>query len=299
MSRKASRGAPIGRIVREPLVQFLAIGAVIVALASARGTQDPAPAAERVLVDAALVAQLEDLVAQNWRRAPTREDMDRVIAAYVREEILAREALKLGLDEDDSIIRQRLAQKMEFLLEPPPGALDTTDEVLETYLAQNLARYQPEPRVAFTQVYLSPEEHGAALRDDAAAIRAALDNGADPAALSDQTLLPREVSDTALGNVARIFGADFAAAVMALPEGSWSELVNSAYGAHLVRVSSRRVPPEPTLDDVREAVTRDLRAQTQKDYIDSRYRALRDTYEVVIERPGPEVGGAKPDGGGG
>lgn len=291
--------APIGRIVREPLVQFLAIGAVVVALASTSGERIPAPAADRVVVDAARIAQLEELVTQNWRRTPTPADMDRVIDAYVREEILSREALKLGLDEDDSIIRQRLAQKMEFLLEPPPGALDASDEVLETYLARNLARYQPEPRVAFTQVYLSPDEHGAALRDDAAAIRAALGDGADPAALSDQTLLPREVSDTALGNVARIFGAEFAAAVMELPEGTWSELVSSPYGAHLVRVSSRRIPPEPTLDDVREAVTRDHRAQTQEDYIDARYRALRDTYDVVIERPGPQDGAPEPDGGGG
>lgn len=290
---------PVRRVLREPLVQFLAIGAVIVALASARGTQDPAPAAERVLVDAALVAQLEDLVAQNWRRAPTREDMDRVIAAYVREEILAREALKLGLDDDDSIIRQRLAQKMEFLLEPPPGALDVTDDALAAYLADNIARYMPEPQVAITQVFLAPEVHGDALEDDAAAIRAALENGAHPAALSDETLLPQAVTETALGNVRRIFGPEVAATVMALPEGTWSEPVTSAYGAHLVRVDSRVVPPAPTLEDVRATVERDYRLKAQEDYIDARYHALRETYEVVIERPVPTDGAAPSEGSGG
>ncbi len=273
----------LGRIAREPLVQFLVVGALVVTLASVRGARAPEPTHERIVVDRERIAQLEDLVTRNWRRTPTAADMERVIEAYVREEILAREALKLGLDEDDSIIRQRLAQKMEFLLEPPPAALEASEAALAAHLADNIARYQAEPRVAFTQVYLSPQVHGAAMADDAAAIRAALENGADPAALSDPTLLPGDVEETALGNVRRIFGADFAEAVMTLPEGTWSEPVPSAYGSHLVRVASRRQPPPPTLETVREAVARDLRAKTQHDYIDARYRELRAAYEVEIE----------------
>lgn len=286
----------LGRLAREPLVQFLVIGALVVGLASMRAQRAPAPDRARIVVEAELIAQLEDLVERNWRRTPTAADMERVIEAYVREEILAREALKLGLDEDDFIIRQRLAQKMEFLLEPPPAALEASEEALAAHLADNVARYQSEPRVAFTQVYLSPEVHGAAMADDAAAIRAALQNGADPAALSDPTLLPGEVEETALGNVQRIFGADFAEAVMDLPEGAWSEPITSAYGSHLVRVASRSVPPAPTLERVREAVARDLRAQTQEDYIDARYGELRAAYDVVIEPAKAEPPASEPGG---
>lgn len=282
---------PLARLAAEPLVQFLLIGALVVAATAyfGRGALPPAPAAETIRVDADRIAQLRTLVARSWQREPTADELDRVIEAYVREEIFAREARKLGLDEDDSIIRQRLAQKMEFLFEPPPGSLTPTDAELTNHLEENIARYREEPRIAFTQVFLSPDEHGAALAEDAAAIRAALENGADPAALADPTKLPATVAETAIGNVRRVFGPDFTRTLMDLPENAWEGPVTSPFGAHLVRVTARQTPPEPTLETVREAVERDYLLERRQAEIDDRYAELRATYDVVIDEvPAPE-----------
>lgn len=273
----------MARILGEPLVQFLAIGAVIVAVAMLVDRPPPPAGNERIVVDGARIAELENLAARTWQRQPTEADLARLVEAYVREEILSREARKLGLDQDDSIIRQRLAQKMTFLMEPPPGASEASDEALEAFLAQNIARYRDEPRIAFQQVYLSPQIHKGALDDDAAAILAALRQGADPAALADPTQLPATVDETAIGNVRRVFGPDFAKALMALPEGTWSGPVPSPFGSHLVRIASHREPPEPTLASVRAAVERDYRLERQKAHVEERYRTLRARYDVVID----------------
>ncbi|GAB5375669.1 MAG: peptidylprolyl isomerase [Acuticoccus sp.] len=275
-------------ILREPLVQFLAIGAVVVALAQVfDGPSVPTvPGDARVIrLDAAQVAQLETLAARTWQRQPTADELTRLIDATVREEALAREARALGLAEDDTVIRQRLAQKMEFLLEPPADAITADDAALQAHLAANMARYRPEPRIALRQIFLSPETHGAALADDAAAIRAALANGADPAALTDPTLLPLEVGETALGNVRRVFGPDFARSVMALPQDVWSEPVESPYGVHLVHIDSRDIPAEPTLADVREAVERDYLLDRRQAAVDAAIDEIVARFTVEIERP--------------
>lgn len=279
-------------LLREPLVQFLFIGAVVVGLShlAARPPAPPDAAARRIHIDATRIAELEAAAASTWGRPATPEELERLIETTVREEALAREARTLGLAADDTVIRQRLAQKMTFVLEPPEGAISPDEAALEAYLAANMERYRPEPRLTLRQVFLDREKHGAALADDAAAIRAALGKGADPTALTDRTLLPLAITDSALANIRRIFGPDFARAVMTLPLGEWSAPVASPYGEHLVEVEARSEPGEPTLDDVRDAVTRDYLFARRQEAVDAAIAEIVSRYEVTVDPVAPTDG---------
>ena len=205
-----------------------------------------------------------------------------MLDTYVGDEILVREGLALGLDRGDIIVRRRLIQKMEFLLESSEPVPPPTDAELETYLHAHADRYGSPARVSFTQVFVSTP--GA---DRAAALKTQLDGGADPGVLGDPFLRGRDFRFQSQAELAGVFGATFATEVMGLPERAWSEPIRSSFGWHLVRVSEKRPATAPTLAAVRERIERDWRAE-RRATLDAGARArLRSRYVVRVERAGP------------
>jgi hypothetical protein len=229
---------------------------------------------------------LAELFQRTWRRPPTEAELDGLIDDFVKEEILYREALALGIEQDDIVIRRRLRQKMEFISEDLATQAEPTGAELQAFLEEHPERFREPSRVSFAQVYLSPERRGEAAWGDAERMLVALDAGrSDPAEAGDPFLLEQDYRELAAHDVERLFGRAFAAQVAELPIGRWSGPVESGYGLHLVLVRERDPARLPDLDEVRDAVANEWWAARRKEANRAFYDGLRARYEVTVERP--------------
>ena len=271
----------LNNILREPLLHFLLIGAGLFMLFEVSQEQIP-DAPDRIVVSPGQLEQLQAQFKRTWMREPRQQELDGLIKGYVREEVLYREALALGLDRNDPQVRQRMRLKLEFLLEDltaeePPG-----DVLLNEFMQQNEERFLIQPRVSFQQLYLNPDKR-ADFDADAKRILKQLQQGAAVATLGDATLLPHELAQASQNEIRRSFGEAFAADVVKLPVGDWSGPIYSQLGVHLVRVSEHQAGYLPELAEVRHQVERDYLAQRRQQLKDKAYEKLREGYEVVIQ----------------
>ena len=215
-----------------------------------------------------------------------------MIDDYVREEVWYREALALGLDRDDTIIRRRLRQKLEFLAEDVAAQAEPSDDDLRAYLQAHPEAFAVEPHVTFRQVYLDPRRHGAHLARDVDRLLAELQqisHTADPAELGDGVLLAHRFDHVSAAEVRTLFGDTFAAGVSTLTPGQWQGPVPSGYGVHLVYVSERTAGRIPELVEVREAVRR---AWAQAQRLDARRDVLSDAPPALHRDHRASAGGA-------
>lgn len=277
----------LSRLVQEPLIQFLAIALLIFAaerILNPKVQEQP----QRIEVSEARIEQLAGLFVKTWRRPPTETEMKGLIDDFVKEEIAYREALALGLDKDDTVIRRRLRQKLEFLLSADTEQ-SPTDEELQAYLTKHADRYAVEPEISFEQVYFDPSRRADTIDADIAAALADLKGeGATKASeLGDVTMLPPSVDLSRLSLIARDFGDQFAKAIVELETRQWSGPISSSFGLHLVRVNERRPGRLATLAEVRAAVARDLSNEARKRNEAQRYEQLLEKYQVIIARPPP------------
>jgi parvulin-like peptidyl-prolyl isomerase len=277
-------------LAREPLVHFLLLGAALFVLdAWLKPAAAPAGTTE-IVVGEARIRNLVQNFRRTWQRPPTEEERDGLIEAHVREEVFYREALALGLDRDDAIIRRRLQQKVEFVSEEAAALAKPTDEELAKYLDAHADAFRIEPRATFVQVYLDPRKRGATLEADAKRLLQALNaagHNADAARAGDGLMLlePRYENATQ-AEIARLFGAEFAAALVGQPTATWSGPIRSGYGAHLVRVESVIQGGMPALADVRPLVEREWTNAKRKELSSAFYEKLRAKYQVTVRKPG-------------
>jgi hypothetical protein len=278
----------INRFVKEPLVHFLLLGAALFFLFGWVNRGDT-EAPDEIVVDEALLTHLVSRFERTWQRPPTEDEFNALVESWVREEVLYREGLDMGMDVDDPIVRRRIAQKVEIFSETlAPYA--TTDEELETWLADNMDIYRVPPKFTFRQVFFDPGRHGDEVDAVIAAARATLES--DPGAfVGDATMLPAREQNVDGSQVARAFGMEFAAALEAAETGAWVGPLRSGFGLHLVYVEAREEGREPALDEVRSAVERDFIAERINDTRDAFYEALRQRYTVRVEREAAEAGG--------
>ena len=270
-------------LLREPLLHFVVIGAALFAASELLGG-GPGGGGNRIVVSAARQEQLAAGFARTWRRPPGDEELRGLVDEWIREEIASREAIAMGLGEDDAIIRRRLRQKLEFISEDLSGA-EPDEAALQAWLEAHPEAYRQEPRVALRQVFVNADRRGARAPADAAALLSRLLAGADPAALGDPTLAPAALPLSPRSEVARLFGEPFADEVLALEPGAWAGPVRSGFGLHLVLLEAREPGRTPALAEVREAVRRDLLFERQRQAKDDLYRALVARYRIEIEAP--------------
>jgi parvulin-like peptidyl-prolyl cis-trans isomerase-like protein len=273
--------------LREPLLHFLVAGAALFALSS--GTSNPGTRQDdRIVVSAATVDQLAQGWARLWLRPPTAEELDGLIADHVREEVMVREALAVGLDRDDTIIRRRLRQKLEFVSEDVGALAEPSERQLEEYLRGHAETFRQEPRYTFVHVFLSPSRRGAALARDAERLLDVLrqpGQAGDAAEHGDPFLLPFEFQASPSIEIGRLFGNEFATALGTLSLGVWHGPIRSGYGAHLVLVRERLPGRLPALAEVRDAVRREWITSARRQANESFYQNLRRRYSVSVERP--------------
>ncbi len=287
MTSNSSASTGLKKLMREPLAHFVLLGAGLFAWSALWG--QPGTRNERIVVTEAHVARLIEIFGRTWQRPPTERELQGLVDEHIKEEILYREALAMGLDRDDTIIRRRLRQKMEFLYEDLAAQNDPADEELEAYLAEHVERFRIEGPLSFAHVYISIDRRGDKAIDDAKALLARLNRdpeaSGDVASLGDRLPLPSGYESTTASEIAKMFGRAFAERVSGLPVGEWSGPVESGYGLHLVLVSERSEDRMPELAEVREAVTRDWRVREREQTNDELFRQLREKYHVVVEFP--------------
>ena len=279
------------RLVREPLVHFMVLGAGLFVLYSYAGGNTSEPA-DRIMVDEAEIQRLAEQFQRTWIRPPSRQELAGLAEEFVKEEILYREALALGLDQDDLVIRRRMRQKMEFLNSDLVEQQPPTDVELQAYLDANPQKFQQPARLSFQQIYLHGDESSAAQQRKAAALLARLER--EPAAswqeFGDATLLPAALDKVSVRDIAGTFGTALAEAIATAPMKRWSGPYASEYGLHLVRVSERTPETLPPLSQVRAAVVRELTNERRLQANERFYRALRERYTVEIRLPDAVVG---------
>ena len=262
----------VAALLREPLLHFLAAGALVFAALSG---QAPGAGERRIVVDEMVVAGLVNHHIQAFRRPPTAPELDELIRDHVRSEVYYREALRLGLDRDDEVVKKRLRNKMLAVAGAEAEAAQPTDAQLQALLAKDPARYALPPRYTLTQRYLG---------EDTPALRAAAAGGGGPDLPTAPFPLPGRVEDAAAFDLAQQFGDDFTAALAKAPIGEWT-LLASGFGLHLVKVEQRAVPPPPRLADVRQRLENDWRSAAVRSAQDAQLQTLLAGYDVVIERP--------------
>lgn len=272
------------RILREPLLHFLVLGALLFWLYGTLN-HDALNAPDEIVVDRARIESIAAQFQRSWQRPPTTTELQGLIDTWVREEVYYREGLALRLDRDDAVVRRRVAQKLTDLADAQ-APTEASDSELQAWLNAHPERYRMEPRFALHQVYFNPERHGGRLDAEVAAARAALEHGSN-AALGDATMLPASLDAASASEVARVFGQDFATVIAALPVGGWQGPVASGYGVHLVEIRSRELSRLPPLAEVRAAVLRDLLSARANQSGEAFYQSLRKRYAVRIEA-GPD-----------
>ena len=279
------------RILKEPLLHFLAIGAALFLYFHWSGAGS-GPTSSRIVLSAGQIEHLSAGFAKTWRRPPTDTELKVMIDDWVREEIAVREAMAVGLDRDDMIIRRRLRQKLEFLAEDVTTVAPPTEQELQAWLESHADSYRIEPQVAFRQVYVSRDRRGAKAEANALTILARLKAAGTQARIEDRgdpIMLPQENDLTPRSDIARTFGQDFAARIETIAPGTWTGPVASGYGLHLVLVRELDKGSLPDLAAVRPAVERDFLDERRKRQLAAIYERLLEKYSVVIERP---TGGA-------
>ncbi len=271
----------IKRILAEPLVAFLGLGGLLFLIFAMTGNA-PEPREDQIVISPEIEEQLATQFEQTWRRPPTAQEAEGLMNSWIRQEVLVREALDFGLDNGDTIIRQRLQQKMEFLLSALAEALEPTDDELQAYLDENPQAFSEPARTAFDQVYLGDSPSETAAQD---AIEA-LQNGAAPASLGERTLLPSRFELSVPTAIDSALGPGMAARILTLPEGEWSGPVQSGYGWHVLRVTDRVDERPANLEEIRDKVATAWRAEKARELMDQQYTNLLARYEVVL----PETG---------
>lgn len=271
----SARRASAGKLLREPLVHFVLAGAAIFAVFGWQGgPDDPASRAINLTLDDQ--ARLSANFAAVMGRPPTQAELDAVIANWVREEVLYREALRLGLDEGDAVIRKRLAQKMDTIAASAADAESPSEGTLEKWLRDHPERFAQDSTLTFDQIYFTT-------RGRAVIGSTLLQGGADWTRVGDPISIAGRFDGASQEVVAGELGDDFAIAVAKLPVATgWQGPVESALGWHLVRLRAREPGTLPPLEAIRERVEGDWRAETARTRTDAAYKALRDAYTVKI-----------------
>jgi hypothetical protein len=278
--------ARFSKLLREPLIHFLLIGAALFLIFRIGGGQK-SQSPDEIVVTQGVIESLVMSWEKTWQRPPMPKEMEGLVESYIKQEVLYREALAMGLEKNDTIVKRRLGQKMTFLFEDVADMSQVTDEQLTQYLAENEETYRIDAQFTFSHAYLNPDKRKESLEEDAKLLLAELQGsqGAGGAAqYGDSLLLPYSFESLPARDVDRQFGTGFAAQLSELQTGAWTGPVRSGFGVHFIFIEERIESRVPDLDEVRDAVERDLVAQRRREANEKIYQRLRDRYTVTIEQ---------------
>jgi peptidyl-prolyl cis-trans isomerase C len=282
------RTALLRRLVREPLVHFLLAGTVLFGLATLfERFTDASTNTNRIQVSAPEIQRLREVWIRQWGRSPDSKQMENLINDYVRDEVLYREALASGLDKDDTIIRRRLVEKMEFLSQELASAIPS-DKDLQEYFDQNRDKFRIPAQIAFTHIYFSASKRGSSAEGDAGRALAKLSShgisSAELSSLGDPFMLQSEYPLQTQQQIKELFGEEFARNLFQLQPGAWVGTLRSGYGFHLVRILQKLPARVPELGEVRGQVLTDIKNHRLQTASETFYSKLRRRYQVDVDK---------------
>jgi peptidyl-prolyl cis-trans isomerase C len=287
---KSSFSPALKRCLREPLLHFLLIGVALFAVyAYTHRGRFGVESSRQILVSLDELRQMDMYFESQWHRQPTAEEFQAMVEDKAREEVLYREALAMGLDKDDEIVKRRLAQKMQFLAEDVATAHEPSTEELKAWFEKNSNKFAVPSRISFRHLYFSPDKRGKNAQEDAAKVLAKIagqpEDSKLAASLADPFMFQDYYGDRAPSAIAKEFGPPFAVAVEKLKPGSWQGPIESGYGWHLVFVDTvipGRIPAFEEMEpDVKTAWLAEQKQQAWK----KAYAEMRAKYTVLLPAP--------------
>jgi hypothetical protein len=270
--------------LKEPLIHFLLLGGIIFFAYDWLAGKGSAP--DEIFISRGQQENLLNTFSRTWQRPPTAQEFQGLLKDYLRLEIAYRESKKMGLDQDDIVIRRRLRQKLELLAEDVASLVAPTEEQLQAYLNNNVEDFMVEPRLTLRQVYFSSDRRGDAVEQDALELLQRITTDGPEGNFEDfgdPLPLPPELNDLREGEIARLFGTIFTDGLRGLETGRWTGPVESGFGLHLVFIQQREEGRVPQLEEVREAVQRDWLSKRRTESVDGLYERLAENYSIDIE----------------
>lgn len=278
------------KLLREPLLHFLLLGTVIFAAYSLLNPAVDSATSNLIRVTQGDIDRFKQIFQKQWQRLPTDEELQGIIRSHLKEEILYREALAMGLDKDDTIVRRRLAQKVEFLVSDVSVPQEVEVKELMTFYQENTDRYTRPAKLSFRHIYFNPDRRAERTLDEAnatlqtlQATKAGIKVAED---LGDRFMFPAVYQHAFTDEITRDFGHEFTGNLTTLTPGSWQGPVRSGYGMHLVFINEREAAAIIPFAEVRERVKNDylyeLRQRRNEEVLDK----LKARYEIVIEGNG-------------
>ena len=280
------------KITKEPLLYFLLLGGALFLLFQQVSDRPflNTEELEEIVVTEGRIQALSQGFKKVWQRPPRQQEIEALIQNYIREEVLYREALAMGLDRDDAIVRRRMRQKMEFLSEDIAALVPPDEAELQAYLDANPENYRQPAQFSFRQVYLNPANHGDDLEKDVMELLSSLrSNDMDAINAGESLMIKHEFQNETEFDIERVLGRQFVTQLRDTTTASWQGPIRSGFGLHLVFISQRIDGWAPQLVEVRDEVLRDWSAQKRKQTNESIYQAFRKRYKVTIIGPGGET----------
>ena len=275
------------KLLRDPLVHFLLLGGLLFAIYFLMNPADQFAAGNQIHVTQGDIERFKQLFQKQWQRSPNQQELQGLIDAYVKEQVFYREALAMGLEKDDTIVRRRLAQKVEFLIGDVTVPGDVDDKELMAFYEQNSARYTRAAKLSFRHIYFNPDKRGERLLDEARATLQTLQSTRAGVTVSDDLgdrfMLPLQYQQISTDDVARDFGREFADKIATLTPGEWHGPIKSGYGVHLVYVAQRDNASIYPFNEVRERVKNDYLFELRQARNEEVLEKLKARYQIVID----------------
>lgn len=267
---------------KDPLFHFLILGGLLFAAVSVWGTG--VKPQNQIVITNAGQQHLADLFELTWQRKPTAVELKNLVEEHIKEEVYYREALALGLDENDTIVRRRLRQKLEFMQEDLSGLVDPVEAELKSYYNANKDKYKTDHILSFTQAVISTKKLDADANEVTKALTMLI-YGTPPKSISRSSLLPISMNLETKRSITNTFGADFARQISELEKQKWGGPIYSGFGTHLVNVSLNQMAQALTFEQARDKVALDYIQMKRENAAANYYKNLRGQYRITIEEP--------------
>ena len=268
--------------LKEPLLHFLLIGGVFFFIYDMKNS--PTVNTKSIVISNAEIVHLKRLWTKTRQRVPTQSELQALIDHEIREKIMYQEALALGLDQGDSFVRRRLAQKMEFFSSDLADLAQPSEEELLQYMSVHKEMFRSPGKVNFAQIYIDPSKHklqtySQTLLDTLRSKK----NEVDIGALTDSNMLKQAYAGESEYSLKKVFGEIFVKELFALPVQTWQGPILSNYGEHLIFIHSITRSQQESLNLVRDKVVMEYKAQKRKEMDKVFYENLRKSYDVTVE----------------
>ena len=279
-----TKHSKLSTLLREPLFHFLLIGAVIFLLFSQINTTEDEND-KQIIITKEKIENLENAWIKAKGRQPSAEEMEQQLEYDIHEQVLYREAMAMGLDKDDMIIRRRLSQKMKYLFDDLSVVDKPSDAALKKFVSEHPSKFTKPATISFSQVYLDPKEHGDRLEVDAKYLLEELSTTTikETIGFGDRSLLPYEFSNERESDIRGMFGEAFVKQVFKAKTDSWQGPFSSAYGLHLIYIKTRSNAYLPPLSAMRDRVERVWISTKQREANEIFYQSLLERYEIIVD----------------